>query len=164
MGYRNVLVTLDGSKLAERALEPVLQIANQKANIHLLSIMSEDRTSEIAALASAIVQPHGARDENWPPIQSPRDPRAVHAREAYLEEVREWLESLGYSVTIEVRPGNVVETILSVARDRFDVIVIASHSRTGLSKIALGSVAEGVLHKSPCPIRIIPANDANTQS
>ena len=156
MGYKNILVTLDGSKLAERALEPVKEVAANKAHIHLLSIMAEDRVSEIASLASAIAQPFTSTDEHWPPIHATTDPRVVHAREAYLEEVRDWLEQLGFSVSTEVRPGNVVDTIVSVARDGFDIIVIATHNRTGLSKVALGSVTEGVLHKTPCPMLVIP--------
>lgn len=157
MGYKNILVTLDGSKFAERALEPVLEVAAQNASIHLLSIMGENRYSEIASLASAVAQPFHAAQEQWPRIHAINDPRAIHAREAYLKEVSEWLEQLGYKVTVEVRPGSIVDTIISVARDRFELIVIATHNRSGLSKVALGSIAEGVLHKAPCPMLIIPA-------
>jgi nucleotide-binding universal stress UspA family protein len=157
MGYQRILVTLDGSKLAEMALEHAVQVAAPGAQIHILSVMAEDRVSEIASLASAISQSVSLSNEQWPPIRPANDPRALHAREDYLRQVSEWLEAIGMDVTIEVRPGNIVDTIVSVARDGFDIVIMATHGRTGLSRVALGSVAEGVLHRSPCPVLIIPA-------
>ena len=161
MKYRKILVTLDGSKLAEAALEHVVEVAHPGAQIHFISVMAEDRVSEIAALASAIAQPvttMAPPTDQWPPINNSTDPHAIHARRDYLDQVSSWITQAGYEVSTEVRPGNVVETILSVARDGFDLIVMVTHGRTGLSKVALGSVAEGVLHKAPCAVLIIPAS------
>jgi nucleotide-binding universal stress UspA family protein len=160
MGYHRILVTLDGSKLAELALEHAVKVSASGAQIHILSVMGEDRVSEIASLASAISQSVSVKQEQWPPLRPASDPRALHAREDYLRQVSEWLEALGMEVTVEVRPGNVVDTIVSVARDGFEIVIMATHGRTGLSRVALGSVAEGVLHGSPCPVLIIPANAA----
>ncbi len=157
MGYKKILVTLDGSKLAELALQHTLEVAAPGAQIHILSVMAEDRVSEIAALASAMGQSVTLTNEQWPPLRPASDPRLIHAREDYLLQVSEWLEQVGMEVTVEVRPGNIVDTIVCVARDGFDVIIMATHGRTGLSRVALGSVAEGVLHRSPCPVLIIPA-------
>jgi nucleotide-binding universal stress UspA family protein len=160
MGYQRILVTLDGSKLAEKALQHVLEIAAPRAQIHILSVMAEDRISEIAALAGAMGQSVAMSGDQWPPIRPSTDPRAHHAREDYLRQVGEWLEQVGMEVTVEVRPGNIVDTIVSVARDDFDVVVMVTHGRTGLTRVALGSVAEGVLHRTPCPVLIIPASAA----
>jgi nucleotide-binding universal stress UspA family protein len=157
MGYKKILVTLDGSKLAELALQHTIEVAAPGAQIHILSVMAEDRVSEIAALASAMGQSVALSSEQWPPLRTASDPRLVHAREDYLLQVSEWLEQVGMEVTVEVRPGNIVDTIVSVARDGFDVVIMATHGRTGLSRVALGSVAEGVLHHSPCPVLIVPA-------
>ena len=158
MGYKKILVTLDGSKLAELALSHVIEVAAHGAQVHLLSVMAEDRVSEIAALASAMSQPVTTPREQWPPVHTSNDPRGIYAREDYLRQVSEWLEQVGLRVSVEVRPGNIVDTIVSVARDGFDVVVMVTHGRTGLSRVALGSVAEGVLHRSPCPVLIIPAS------
>lgn len=158
MGYSKVLITLDGSKLAELALKHVIKLAEPGAQVHLLSVMAEGQTSEIATLANAIAQPIHESREAWPPLRGASDPRAVHARGDYLKQVSDWIEQLGFEVTTEVRPGGIIETIVSVARDGFDVIIIATHGRTGLSKVALGSIAEGVLHRAPCPVLIIPTS------
>jgi nucleotide-binding universal stress UspA family protein len=163
MGYDRVLVTLDGSKFAEVALEHAIKVANPGANIHILSVMAQDAISEIASMVSAAAQPPAAEDQSWPPIARPDDPRAAHAREDYLRRVSDWLGAAGYDVTLEVRPGNVIETIVSVAQDGFDVVIMATHGRTGLARVALGSVAEGVLHRSPCPVLIIPARALREQ-
>lgn len=161
MGYSRILVTLDGSKLAEAALQHVREIAKPHAQIHLLSVLADDRITEIASLASAIAQPLNL--EQVPGVQSGRDPKAVHARQDYLRQLADGLAKADFEVTTEVRPGNVVDMIVSVARDGFEIVVMASHGRTGFSKMALGSVAEGVLHKSPCPVLIIPVRTAKAE-
>ncbi|MCE7947956.1 MAG: universal stress protein [Chloroflexi bacterium CFX4] len=164
MGYDRVLVTLDGSKFAEIALEHAIKIASPGANIHVLSVMAQDAISEMASLVSAVAQPPATEDQTWPPIQKPDDPRAAHAREGYLRQVSDWLAQAGYDVTVEVRPGSVIETIVSVAQDGFQIIVMATHGRSGIARVALGSVAEGVLHRSPCPVLIIPARAVPPQA
>ncbi len=158
MGYERILVTLDGSKLAEAALQHVKCVARPGAQIHLLSILAEDRMGEIAALAGVVAQPGSAgRDQRFQSHMLP-DPRAIHAREDYLRQIGTAFEKAGFEVTVEVRPGHVVDMIIDVARDGFDVVVLATHGRTGFSRVALGSVAEGVLHRSPCAVLIIPAS------
>jgi nucleotide-binding universal stress UspA family protein len=156
MGYNNILVTLDGSKLAEQALKQVIAIAVPGARIHLLSVMAPDRVSEIASLANAAGQPFQPVDSHWPPIHQPDDPHASDARRSYLEEVSEWLEQADYNVTVEVRSGeSVVESILEAVHGVYEVIVMATHGRTGIGRAVLGSVTQGVLAKAPCPVLVI---------
>lgn len=51
---------------------------------------------------------------------------------------------------------SVVKPLLSFANSRkIDLIVMGSHGRTGLDKIVLGSVANGILNKANCPVLII---------
>ncbi len=156
MGYKKILVPLDGSKLSELALQHVMQVAEPKAYVRVLSVMAEDRPSEISSLATAKGQAAKLTTDTWPPIDA-ADPQSTSGREDYLRRVSEWLEQLGITVSTEVRTGNVVETIAEVARaGKFDVIIIATHARTGLNRVALGSVAEGVLERAPCAVLIVP--------
>jgi nucleotide-binding universal stress UspA family protein len=156
MGYRKILVTLDGSKLAEQALKQVIQIAEPGAQIHLLSIMAPDRVSEIAALASAAGQAFQPLDSQWPPLHGPDDPHASDARRSYLEQVSEWLQQAEYPVTVEVREGKaIIESILNVARGGYEAIVMATHGRTGIGRAVLGSITQGVLAQAPCPVLVI---------
>ena len=60
------------------------------------------------------------------------------------------------AVVTEVRWGSPVESIVSYAADhRVDLIVIATHGRTGLSHVLLGSVAERIVREAPCPVLTI---------
>lgn len=163
MGYGKVLLTLDGSTLAELALKHLAQVASPGAYIHLLSVTADDRVSEIAALASAIAQPVTLSDEPWPPTAGSANAQVLHDRQDYLNRIAGWLAERGFKVSVDVRPGAVVETIVEVARAGYDLIVMATHGRTGLSRVALGSVAEGVLRKAPCPVLIIPARAAKAE-
>ena len=59
-----------------------------------------------------------------------------------------------------VKNGDYGETILKTAKELdVDIIVMGTHSRRGLEKILVGSVAEKVLHHSLIPLFIIPTKD-----
>jgi nucleotide-binding universal stress UspA family protein len=55
------------------------------------------------------------------------------------------------------------EIIRFAQQENVDLIIMASHGRTGLSRLLMGSVAELVMRKSPCPVLVVkqPANIAN---
>ncbi len=66
--------------------------------------------------------------------------------------------------------GSPVEEILRVAADaKADLIVMGTHGRSGLSRVVMGSVAEGVLRGSACPVVTVrnlpdaPSADAATR-
>ena len=66
------------------------------------------------------------------------------------------LRAAGRSVTPEPRGGDAATEIIAAARDaRADLIVMGTHGRTGLARIALGSVATNVLHHAPCSVLVI---------
>jgi universal stress protein A len=57
------------------------------------------------------------------------------------------------SVVTAVRWGGPVESIVAYADElKVDLIVIATHGRTGLSHVLLGSVAERIVREAPCPV------------
>ncbi|MDB5313679.1 MAG: universal stress protein [Gemmataceae bacterium] len=74
------------------------------------------------------------------------------------DRVRERLEAIRPTdprVTIGHRlaEGNPVGEILRAAQDaKADLIVMGTHGHTGLSRLLMGSVAEGVMRKAPCPV------------
>ncbi len=60
------------------------------------------------------------------------------------------------SVVTAVRWGSPVEAIVAHADDhRIELVVIATHGRTGLSHVLLGSVAERIVREAPCPVLTI---------
>ena len=139
-GYKKILVTLDGSELAERALEPATLLA---------------RTSGAELVLLRVVIPLYL----WAPffeIQPELDVARQRNRaktEAYLEEVRERLleEDPALQVETVVLDGPVAETIVDYAAAAgVDLIVISSHGRSGLTRWMYGSVAEKVLQGARC--------------
>jgi universal stress protein A len=59
----------------------------------------------------------------------------------------------GIATKIWVRIGRAAEAIVDVAKDaKVDLIVMATHGRTGVSHLFLGSTAERVVRLAPCPV------------
>jgi len=57
------------------------------------------------------------------------------------------------TVELHVGIGSPIEEILELAEERrVEMIVMATHGRTGLPRVLFGSVAEGVLRHAPCPV------------
>ena len=52
-----------------------------------------------------------------------------------------------------IESGSPIDTILALAkRGDYQMIVMGTHGRSGLKRLLLGSVAEGVLRSAPCPV------------
>jgi nucleotide-binding universal stress UspA family protein len=61
--------------------------------------------------------------------------------------------SAGHRVIHVLREGSPHAEIVRYARDKeIDLIVLATHGRTGLSHVLMGSVAENVVRTAPCPV------------
>lgn len=138
--YNRILVTLDGSLLAERALKPAVLLAQTTgAELTLLRVVTP-----IELWAPFI--------EIEPALEVAQE---QHERETsvYLEEVRDRLlednEELNIR-TVALR-GPVAETITDYAcENSVDLIIISSHGRSGISRWIYGSVAEKVLRGARC--------------
>ena len=63
-------------------------------------------------------------------------------------------------VAISVKEGAPVKVILDESAN-YDIIVMGTLGRTGMSKLLMGSVAERVVRASQCPVLVVRAEDAN---
>jgi len=81
--------------------------------------------------------------------------------EAYFEQMRQALDQMEVpdsNVRVErlIAEGNPVTQIVRVAEDsQCDLILMATHARTGIRRFLTGSVAEEVMRRSRCPVLII---------
>jgi nucleotide-binding universal stress UspA family protein len=75
---------------------------------------------------------------------------------------------MGLTAETTVTTGRPSQTIVDHAKDGgFDLIVMGTHGRTGLSHVVMGSIAERVLRKAPCPVLTVKAagaTEANARS
>jgi nucleotide-binding universal stress UspA family protein len=141
---RTILAPTDFSRHAETAVRYACGLAERLgAKLHLLHVLTE-------------VMPVGP-DPMLAPVLPPEYYRETE--EASREALANLLDpSWGSPASVEtsVRWGSPVDMIVDhAAHHPTDLIVIATHGRTGLSHVLLGSVAERIVREAPCPVLTI---------
>jgi nucleotide-binding universal stress UspA family protein len=143
--YKKCLVPLDGSELAECALN------------HVKTLVKEKSIGEVIILNVVKVDiPWAEINEKTLDLEALRKPLFAASRK-YLADVASRLASEGITVKTEAIEGNRPgETIIDYARENgVAMIVIATHGYSGFKKLLMGSVATSVLHDSPVPVLLI---------
>jgi nucleotide-binding universal stress UspA family protein len=147
---QKILITLDGSELAEQALLPGLDVARYLgAQVTLLHVSSLLPLGQLEAVQFEWVMGQGPEAQQVAKIQS--------GAQAYLERiVRSYQPYAGREIEAVVETGLVANTILKFADShQFDLIAMSTHGRTGLNRWLYGSVTSKVLHHSPCSMLIV---------
>jgi nucleotide-binding universal stress UspA family protein len=139
---RRMLVPLDGSELAEAALPIAAQLAQEwKAEVWLAQVVHDMQAPN---------SPY--RRYQMLPVDNTTPRKEA---QAYLDEKA---KSFPGSVHTGVFVGGVIDTLSNVANEwAITHVVMATHGRTGLSRVILGSVADGLVHRLSLPIVIVPA-------
>lgn len=146
--YSKILVPLDGSTRAETILPHAVSLASKyRAKLILLQVVEP---------IVAMVTPY----DMVPYVDNEAAERQLQEARGYLASKEGELRGQGIEVKTIVESGPVVTAILDVAeREKADLIAMASHGRTGLSRVFYGSVAAGILHKADRPLLLIRASD-----
>jgi nucleotide-binding universal stress UspA family protein len=146
--FQIILVPLDGSELAEAALEPALRLAqNFGGKVILLRVAAPEE-----ALAGRGA--HGSSG-GWPTVRGA--PEELALAESYLSLLRANQARAGVQLETEVAAGAPPQMIVAVADARqVDLIIMSTHGRSGLSRLIYGSVAEAVLRGAHRPVMIMP--------
>lgn len=148
--YDTILVPLDGSRFAEQALDQARKLAwRSDATIVLVSALPDGNETEL--------EEH--RSSRW----TVRALRAgVDRASCYLMGVAEKLRQEGMKVQTKVVQGTPAESILEVSeKEHADLIVMATHGRSGLQTLWLGSVAMKVTQSSTIPVLLVRAHETN---
>jgi nucleotide-binding universal stress UspA family protein len=141
--YSKILVPLDGSMLAEKALPYAIKLANTFQATLLLM-----RAVEVPTLT----------------VDSPDTEREViNNAENYLKEIRATLTKPDSKLHLDTEKlqtlvvyGNPVEQLTALAPiEKVDLILMTTHGRSGVSRLVAGSVAGRVLHRSTVPVMLI---------
>jgi len=138
---RRILVPTDFSKSSQNALTYAAAFAEKfGAELHLLHVVQDLTLFVPEAVFVA------------PPVAPPVEQFAAAARTA-LDRVVQDLRLPGVAVHPDVAEGIPAEEILRAAREKdIDLIVMGTHGRTGLAHVFMGSIAEKVVRRAPCPV------------
>jgi nucleotide-binding universal stress UspA family protein len=150
--FQRVLVPLDGSKVGEAAL-PVIEhlvekcVPQVKVEITLLGVITLLRHWVVVGEASA---PVSYTEEELKLIRD----RVMD----YLAEAGEPLKQRGITVKPMVTTGNAAEQILKAADEtKAELIAMSTHGRSGLRRLAFGSITDKVLHGACIPVLMVRA-------
>ncbi len=159
--YQKIMIPLDGSKLAECVLphaEAFFKNGLIKTAVFLrvmepLPLRLYDDVAE-SFMTSAYENAYGQKLATWEKLEQERKT----AVETYLKQIAAPFTQYGSEVKCEVLEGRVAETIASYAEQNgIDLILIATHGRSGVGRWLMGSVADRVLRSSRIPVMMINA-------
>jgi len=137
--YKKILVPLDGSELAEKALDHAEKLA-------------EPFDAEIILFQVVPLVPIYAAAEFVTPFVV--DEKQKEAAQRYLTNLAEELKKRGFRVTAKLKTGSqVAADIIDFAKESgVDLIVMCTHGHSGTTRWVLGSVAHKVLTRAETPI------------
>jgi nucleotide-binding universal stress UspA family protein len=148
LGFKHILVATDFSPASERATEYALAIAQRYG-------------SQVTLVHALAPEPREAI-----PMDSPRDmDRPRFEAEQEMKKLDERTTRKGISHRLRINRGR-VENVLSlvIELEDIDLLVMGTHGRGGIKKLALGSVAEEVLRRTDCPVLTIGPKIADAAS
>jgi nucleotide-binding universal stress UspA family protein len=141
---KSILCPLDFSDASNNAYRYACEFAKSMGSkIHLLNVV------EPRPLAADMTL-------TYIPVEEDLEKAAREDMEPLVQEAK----SKGIDVVADVMIGMPVDVILQQLTD-FDVslLIMGSHGKTGLSRLLMGSVAEGVVRKATIPVLIVKAEE-----
>jgi nucleotide-binding universal stress UspA family protein len=145
--YQRILVPIDGSATSERALQEAIKLAAGNSLLRLVHVLEEIYSLDAEAYAFV----------DYPALQE----AMRNTGERILAQGAKKVQKSGSPVEtalLDVSGERVASVIDGEARRwGADLIVIGTHGRSGLSRLLLGSVAEGVARGTSVPVLLVRA-------
>lgn len=145
--FKHILVPTDGSECSFQALEVAAQFASeQRARLTVFTVVDPARAAAMtfgeASMAAACLDALDAEGE------------------ALVRDAASRI-SVTWPAEVAVLEGTPVQTIVDYVRESgADLVIIGSHGRSGLQRLLLGSVAEGVIRSAGVPVLVAHATAA----
>lgn len=138
--YDQILLPTDGSEGARAAVSEAIDLAEQHdATLHLLYVVD-------TSAASGIPESHVSNLENLLEV----------AGERALSDVAEAASTRGIDYQQTINRGPVHTAIIDYAdANDIDLIVMATHGRSGIDRVLLGSVTERVIKQATPPVLVV---------
>jgi len=144
MGFQRVLIAVDDSPIAAHAADTGIDIAHSMgAEVGFIYVRDAKRMNAPESGISA------GEFAVWAEQEGKRLVAGFCRRMAPPSTALEFVEV-----------GQPAAKIVEAAKQwPASLIVIGSHGRTGITRILLGSIAEGVIRHAPCPVLVVKAKD-----
>jgi nucleotide-binding universal stress UspA family protein len=147
----HILIPLDGSALAEAAIEEAQRVVSPTTLITLLMVVPKPGTAVYDyELTRALAHSY----------ESTLAEILTQAKN-YLQRVATELQMTGFDVrTIAEFGDDPADVINNAAREsEVDAIVMCTHGRSGISRWVFGSVTGNVLSTASCPVLVVPSRE-----
>lgn len=156
-----VLLPLDGSEFSRQVIPYVIKVLRPET--HVLTLL------RVAPVPEGFhpIPPRPLAIEGWsaaegwrgdePPVYYSQvyEGAVANLEEELLNEARR-LDAAGFDVTPAVRFGEPEDEIAGfVVEDDIDLVVMATHGRSGIGRVILGSVAAAVLRRTHVPVMMV---------
>ena len=150
--YKKILVPMDGSELAECVLSHVDSIAKgcNAENVTFIRVVEPIHMEPIIT-----EEGYSPSLGEWKRVEA----ESIAVAERYLTELMGRVKYDGINVTSEVLTGGKAADIIAdyATKNGIDLIAIATHGRSGISRWVWGSVADRVLRSSSVPVLMVRA-------
>lgn len=154
---KKILIGIDDSKFADHAAEYGFNLAHKlKAEVGLIHIIEPVVTPATLPGDTSIGMPFDATaDMMMPELYHIQDERA---RNMIANTIKKYGEDM--RITNFTEYGDTADGILKCSKDfNADMIVIGTHSRSGLDRFLMGSVAEHVVRHAEVPVLVVPMKE-----
>ncbi len=148
--YKKILVPLDGSELAECVLPHVETVAKGCGSENVTFV----RVVEPFYIPINADEGYNFSARDWTRIENESKAMASN----YLNQLVKKIKYDGVEIKGVILSGKAPEQIADyAARNGIDLIIIATHGRSGVNRLVFGSVADKVLHTAGVPVLMIQA-------
>jgi nucleotide-binding universal stress UspA family protein len=152
--YQRILVPVDGSETATKAMIAALQMARDSGGqVHLVHV--------VEGMTPLAADPYGAYSGEVIEIMR-------QSGSKILEDALEVAKAAGVTADTELFDnfGERLAEVVADAATRFkaDLIVVGTHGRRGLGRMMLGSGAEQIIRLAPVPVLVIRHNEKKDAS
>ena len=147
--YNSILVTLDGSKLAECVLPHVETVYKgcEKPKVTILRVVEPVQLPYGDGMAGITLEM----------LTTAETDEKAEAK-AYMIKMADKLAKVGMAVQTKVLSGKAGEVIVDfINKNNFDLVILSTHGRSGISRWVWGSVADRVLRHVCIPVMTVRA-------
>jgi nucleotide-binding universal stress UspA family protein len=142
MIFKNILVPYDGTNFSNRAFQRALDIAKKDGSKITIFTVIEGEYSAVRGFSK--VNPQVIKKQQ-------------SAAKKYISKLESTAKNSDVSISVKIKQGaKIVKEIVNFAKSKkSNLIVMGSHGRTGLNKLILGSVANGIAQQAKCSVMVV---------